>query len=541
MREKPRSGSSAQSSKNTEAEDEATGSGDKSKQPATTYVHGEMLIGAIAALAMRDSFTEAVEIILGTNRLPGPRLESLVQQLFAKPALRNKLQDKVKTYVRKLEAARLLSRPTALGLHLNNLANDRRDKHIQGIYESISEGLLGSQPWITLQESAVSPQTPVHLSEMTWSLFMTAFMRCRRTDLAGAVWDDMQKLGITPGVQIWNSLIDGYVELGDVEKAINTWNLMISQGCNPDALTYRAMLQALFNSHRSVDAMHRFREFEQNSARLAPAEDGVRLVVYNTVLSGLLWCKQEEEARSVLREMETRGPKPDIISINTFLKYYAAKGELNQLAATLDAIEPAGLKGDVFTFSIVLSALLKVRDDAADTVIKLMQKQGLEPNTATLSAIIDHLMKTQTAESFKTAFKILARMESNEFANAAPNEVTYTSMLASLHRADWLDSDTAREYTRIIWDKITSRRVQPSRVTYHVLLKACLDGSSAGGTQEALRYFRDMVSRRVRVTADTWYILLHKLMKRQEWEIAIVMAREMEDSGFEPNPALADI
>ncbi|OCH94789.1 hypothetical protein OBBRIDRAFT_747179 [Obba rivulosa] len=538
MQEKHRAGLPAETSEDGEPEGRDIEASDELKQTASTHVHGDILLCAITAWAMRDEFLEAIQTTLQTTtRLSSFKVGPFLRQLPNDRALR----DKVEMFVRRLELARLLARPTAFGLHLNNMANDRNEKIIQSFYESISEGVLGPQPWIAVQESAVSPQMPIYLSEATWSSFLTAFMRCRRTDLAGAVWNDMQKLGVTPGVLTWNALIDGYADLGDVEKALNSWNLMLSQGGRPDALTYRAVIRALFSSYRAVDAMRRFREFEKNLQELGPPEDAVLLVVYNTVLNGLLWSNQVQEARSLFRDMQARGPKPDIVSFNTFMKYYATKGELKELAAMLEAIEPAGLKGDVFTFSIVLSALLKVRNDAADVVIKLMRRQGLQPNTATLSAIIDNLMKAQTPESFKAALQLLSKMELNEFPDVVPNEVTYTSILASIHRSDWLDPQTAKEYTESIWNKMVLRYVQPSRVTYHVLLKACLDGESAGGTQEALKYFRDMVTRRVHVSGDTWYIILHRLMKRDELELALALLREMEDSGFEPGNALTDL
>lgn len=530
---------SASSSADGQDGDGEGNTSDEAERTASIHVHGDLLLSAITAWAMRDAFMEAVQTTSRiSTRLPSSRTSVFIRHLPDDRALR----EKVETYTRRLETARLLARPTAFGLHLNNLANDRNDKAILSIYGALVEGLMGPEPWISAKESETSPDKPLRLLESTWSSFMTAFMKCRRTDLAAGVWNDMHKLGVTPGVLTWNALIDGYSDIGDNEKAVGSWNLMQSQGCKPDALTYRAVIRALFSAHRPVDAMQKFHDFESYLRQAGPLEDSVVLVVYNTAISGLLWNNQESEARAILQGMQqARGPKPDIVTFNTFMKYHATKGDLKALADLVDAIEPAGLKGDVFTFSIVLSALLKVRNDAADIVIKLMKKQGLQPNTATLSAIIDHLMKTQTQESFKTALQLLSKMESNEFEDAAPNEVTYTAILASIHRSDWLDPATTKEYRKVIWDKLLLRNIQPNRVTYHVLLKACLENESPESVQEALRYFRDMVARRVHVSGDTWYIILYRLMKREEWELALELVREMEESGFEPGNALLDL
>ncbi|OBZ78796.1 hypothetical protein A0H81_00854 [Grifola frondosa] len=286
----------------------------------------------------------------------------------------------------------------------------------------------------------------------------------------------------------------------------------------------------------------RFRAFEQEfrNSKLRP-DDSTVIVVYNTVLHDLLLTHQEAEAQSILLKIEADGPKPDIITYNTFLAYYAKKGDLRALANTLKALGPAGVVGDVFTFSTILSALIKVRSDAAQIMINFMKMQGVKPNTATLSTIIDYQMKQQTEQNFKMALELLTRMEQNEFEDAQPNEVTYTSILMGIHRGNWLDPKVAEEYGQLLWEKMRSRNIQPKRTTYNILIKACLENPESEGVQAALRYYNDMVKRRVFIANDTWYIIIRGLMDRKEWALAHEIVVDLRRSGLEPSSALSDL
>jgi hypothetical protein len=113
--------------------------------------------------------------------------------------------------------------------------------------------------------------------------------------------------------------------------------------------------------------------------------------------------------------------------------------------------------------------------------------------------------------------ELLQKMETNP--NAQPNDVTYTGILASLHR--WVSPNTvlAEECEKYVLKKMKERNIQPNRVTYHILIKACLENPEPEGLRRALGYYREMANRKISMNYDTWYVLLHGLISREEWAV----------------------
>ncbi|KAH9837047.1 uncharacterized protein C8Q71DRAFT_756615 [Rhodofomes roseus] len=507
------------------------------RSPAAKFVRSDIFLATITAFAMQNSFAGALRMALQTT-VRAPHKHTLPWLKL----LPDELRKRVEIFVRRLDAAKLLARPSALAKQFSNLTRDQALQAIQQLYRRIMEGLTGPDRWLTVSQTQKDADKLLVVPELTWPSFITAFMRCRRTDLVQKLWDDVTRLGIRPPLPMWTALIEGYAELKAPHDALSTWNLMLNQGVKPDALAYRAVIYASYHSGEVDDALKRFENFQHELPKMSPPpEEGTVLVVYNTILHGLLFYNRDEQARALLEHMLSKGPHPDIVTYNTFLRWYARNDQLKSLAEVLQMLEPTGLKGDVYTFSIVLSALMKVRDDAAQIMLNLMHRHGVQPNTATMTSIIDHQMKTQTEVGFRSAFDLLGRMERGEIEDAKPNDVTYTAMLTAIHRSDWLGKEVIDEYRQTMWDRMKDRGIRPKRATYNLLINACLDNQDPDGVQQAMRYYRDMTRKDGFIASDTWYILLRGLVRRREWAVANELVEDMRQRGFEAPGALAEL
>lgn len=530
----------ANAEQNSEADENGVGSSRQgsSQHVAANLVRGDVLLCAVTAYAMQDNFEGALLLAVQTmSRFSDDTLTEFLNILKDDPKLRRKVED----FARRLEVARLVSRPAALSRHIANLIRDNALTSLQKTYNGILAGLTGPDAWMTLKEDEKSAQKPVVVPEFIWPSFLTGFLRCRDTTFAEKLWDDALKLGVRPPISMWTALIDGYANMKAVNEAINSWDIMRTQGVKPDAMTYRAIIYALYHSGHMDEALKRFHAFQKDLPNISPPPlESEVLVVYNSAIHGLLFHFRDSEAREILDGMLAKGPKPDIVTFNTFIRYYGRAGKLKTLASMLQMLESAGVVGDVFTFSTVLSALLKVRDDAPRIVLNLMEKQGVKPNTATLTAIIDHQVKEQSEKALQTAMELLEKMERSVDPQAQPNEITYTSILTGIHRGTWLDRKVAREYRRTIWQKIDARGIKPVRTTFNTLIMACFDNPGAEGVQDAMQYYRDMLQRRVFPANDTWFILLHGLYKREEWALLQELVADLDNSGFTPAKAMVN-
>lgn len=501
-------------------------------------VRQEILLCEIAAYALKDDLRGALHAVLES----GVRVSYIAYGNFLRgPSLPSSLRRRIWSWEPRLGIGRLLSRNYSLTVQLANLIRDHANKSLERLYNGIIEELSNPDPWVTTKPSEVSERKPVLMPEFAWVSFLRGFLECRELNLAQQLWDDMNRFGVTPTVAVWTALIDGYASLRMADSADKAWKIMHEQGIKPDALAFRALIFGMFHSGLPDMAMMRFREFEQAIPRLSERDEDPILVVHNTVLHGLLFHAKVDEANKVLKKMQEHGPKPDIVSFNTFMRYHGRQGDYKAFASVLHQLDEHGLVGDEFTFSTLLTTLLKVRKDATEIMFGLMKKQGIQPNVAMYTSIIGHQVKQQTMSDFQAALDILQKMEQDESGTIQPNEITYTTFLTGTLRVGWLEAATAEEWIKDITERMRRRNITPKRATYHLLFRACLDNPEHRGVQNALWYYRDMMERRVVPDNSTWYILISGLMRRGERELAMELVDDVGRAGFVPSASLYNL
>ena len=120
--------------------------------------------------------------------------------------------------------------------------------------------------------------------------------------------------------------------------------------------------------------------------------------------------------------MVEHGPRPDIVSYNTFLWHYGCIGDMKGLMGVLWALKPASVQLDAHSFTTVLSALYEAgKQDAHTKNIEIMHMMGLQPNTMTYSTIVDFLVLQGGEEDFCKAGDLVQFMEQNLNKDTRPN------------------------------------------------------------------------------------------------------------------------
>jgi pentatricopeptide repeat protein len=489
-----------------------------------------VLLMVIAAHAMKESFVDALHTyVLETKiRIPQSALKENLSFLSSDPVLMNRVEE----YVRRLDTSRLFARPASFKNHMDSLVNSHAIDRIVKHYKSLLEGLAEPGAYLVTSPSAVTHSKPIYIAEAVWGYFLTAFLRCRRMDLAEKLWDDMFTHKFTPGVVAWTALFDGYDGLGKVEDTLAGWKTMLSQGVKPNAFTYRALVSVLCTARRPDEALKSLKVFEDNVSKGSVSSDSSDnpLPLYNTLIHGLLTNSREEDATAVLQRMQKAGPKPDLVTYNTFLRYFGRKADFIGLGLTLRRLTSDGLVGDAFTFTTILSALLKAgREDAEQITFDLAKKQNITPSVGFYTAIIDHQVRLQDPQNLKSALDILRRMEQDREIDI--NVVPYTSILAGIYRTHWAEPAVAEECKEYIQYRMNSKKIRPNRVTYHILIAACLENREPEGLQNALSLYREMRKRRLALSNDTWYIILHGLIERGQWALANEMIDDLRRVG----------
>ncbi|KAF9455031.1 hypothetical protein P691DRAFT_654809 [Macrolepiota fuliginosa MF-IS2] len=495
-----------------------------------------LLMAAVAAHAMKDSFRGALDVCLSTVvELDPPRTAAFLQMATGHDS---SLRNKLKQYLSRLQTAKLVSRPGVFTYQVGRWGSSRQIEALENLYGHITRGLSGPNTYLAADPALITEMKPVALTQVCWTALLTTFFKCERKDLAGKLWDDMTKHGAPPGISMWTALIDVYEQMRAADGALDAWHMMLEQGIKPDALSYRAIISALFKGRQPDQAMAMFDKYKK--AFPIADSDTHHLSVHNTVIHGLCLSGRTTMAEDLREHMQQHGPKPDIVSYNTFINYHGRRGHFQGIAATLRAMKDANLDGDVFTYTTVLSALLKAgKTNAADLVLALMSKQGVKRNVALYSALIDHQLREGGEKNFHAAMQMLQMMERDP--KNPPNEITYTSVISGLYRLGWMEPSDLMKWEADIMARVRQRGVPLGLPTYHLLLRNCLVYPHENGVHQALAYFEEMKRREIPILNKTWYIILAGMATRMEWDIGDKLVAEMYASGIHPTGPLLRI
>ncbi|KAF9513760.1 hypothetical protein BS47DRAFT_1295810 [Hydnum rufescens UP504] len=400
--------------------------------------------------------------------------------------------------------------------------------------------VASSSPWIAPTDTEGWNSDGRYLAAVTeplWSVILSGLMRANRKDLARSVWKLMDDLGVKRGTIVWNALLDGYGKAGQYEELKAVWDGMNQHHVPKDIFSYTSMISSLFQLRKSSEATLLFEEMRR--ALLHASTSGSLTVAYNAVIHGLLICAQPKIAQSVLEDMKIHGPKPDITTYNTFLRHYSRKRETAAFTAILRDIPTSGLQPDVVTFTMMLQLFIRSgKHQGVDRLNQAMSSMGVSPNVVSYSAIIDSVIRKGGESNMEAGLALLRQMEDR---GLAPNEVTFTAILAALRRDVSLTPAFVEHKREEIMNRMRQTGIHFNRVTFNVLIKACLERPGREGLTSAVDKYREMIGAGVNPTDDTFYMLLLGAWTRRQLDIGYDLVEEMERIGFVPQNAVAEL
>lgn len=222
-----------------------------------------------------------------------------------------------------------------------------------------------------------------------------AYTQMRLMRRAEQVLEIMPRIGHTPTVRTWTTLIRGSSRIGDADALDKFWSLMLANGISPDAAAYTARAFALVDLMRPQDAIkvlyemgnawQRSQQKSQASAaapskalqsKTAPSSSSdsevnqaprPTVAVGNAVIAGIAGRRQLPYAKyvpEVLRWMGKFGLSPDIQTFNPLIKSAIAKGDLAESMTLLKQMKERGIPansetGRALVFGFMRSDALK--------------------------------------------------------------------------------------------------------------------------------------------------------------------------------------
>ncbi|EYU39754.1 hypothetical protein MIMGU_mgv1a001778mg [Erythranthe guttata] len=210
---------------------------------------------------------------------------------------------------------------------------------------------------------------------------------------------------LNPDLCTYNSLIHVLCLLGKVKDALIVWEeLKASSGHEPDAFTYRILIQGCCKSYRINEAVKIFSEMQYNGIK-------TETVVYNSLLDGLLKSRKLVEACNLFEKMA----------------------------------DDDGARATCWTYNILIDGLYKNgRAEAAYTMFCDLKRKGNNFIDGVSYSIV--VLQLCREDQLEEAVRLVEEMEARGFV---VDLVTITSLLSALYRrGQWDSTEGLMKYIR---------------------------------------------------------------------------------------------
>jgi pentatricopeptide repeat protein len=154
-------------------------------------------------------------------------------------------------------------------------------------------------------------------------------------------------------LKVYNSFIGVFSKSGMLEKAVEVFDLIESNGLIPNVVTYNTMIGA-YSVHEKLDkAEEMFASIKKEG--LSPDEASYTAMIYAYTNSG-----QMDKAVGLFVSMKKDGMKPDVRSFGALLDCYAKWGKflyMGQMTSILNEMREASIEPDIHIWNIILDGL----------------------------------------------------------------------------------------------------------------------------------------------------------------------------------------
>lgn len=275
----------------------------------------------------------------------------------------------------------------------------------------------------------------------------------------------------------------------------------------PDKVTYTSTINAWVSHQDPMRASQKadalLREMEQLS--LTQAEKGPDIIAYTTVLTAMAKAGDPNAAKDILQRMDKYGKEPPNVHFCNALIHLFAKSNTDGGTAesVLRSMEMQGLQPDKITYSAVISTYAN-HGDATKAVQLLDELQGkweqsgrkemFLPNSQIFLSVLNALRNSQAPDALDKAFQLLGRLkalyEANQHdPNLEPNRIIYSQFFQIICHSN--DAERAAKLaTDILEDmkmmhQLGYANVEPDATIYAYVVNTLTKSGSIHAAEQA--------------------------------------------------------
>eukprot|EP00993_Chasmostoma_nieuportense_P007638 NODE_906_length_1773_cov_42.927096_g850_i0.p1 GENE.NODE_906_length_1773_cov_42.927096_g850_i0~~NODE_906_length_1773_cov_42.927096_g850_i0.p1 ORF type:complete len:520 (+),score=106.24 NODE_906_length_1773_cov_42.927096_g850_i0:54-1613(+) len=282
----------------------------------------------------------------------------------------------------------------------------------------------------------------------------------------------------------------------------------------PPTRTELTHLKSLFSGGRSKQALELFHHTKHANA--------LPITFYTSAIKACGTLGDCQQALNILREMQQKGPTPDVFIWSAVIGVCSKVGELNLASKLLEGMKAEGVEPNVVTYQSLISTCAKVGGQLswALELLKEMQEKGISADFRTYSALISSCEKTGQLHKALELFQAMRK------EGIKPDTITYSALISTCEKARHLPK--ALE----LFEEMQKEGIKPDTVTYSALISTC---EKAHHLPKALELFEEMRKEGIKPNTVTYNALISTCEKTRHLPKALDLFEEMLKEGIKPD------
>ncbi|XP_010528389.1 PREDICTED: pentatricopeptide repeat-containing protein At5g39350-like [Tarenaya hassleriana] len=280
------------------------------------------------------------------------------------------------------------------------------------------------------------------------------YMKCNRMDEARFVFDRMENRDVIS----WTSMINGYIEDGDLKNALDLCRLMQFEGVKPNAVTIASLVSACGSACELKDGqcLHGWAirqmvdsEIIIETALISMYSKCKRIDLCFKVLSGAsekqtgTWsaiiaaCVQNQlmrEALELFKRMRREDVEPNIATLNGVLPAFAVVADMRQAMDIHCYLTKSGFMSSIEASTCLIDVYSKCGSlESAHKIFDAIPRKYKCKDVVLWSALISGYAIHSDGPNALMVFREMLR------SGVKPNEVTFTSVLHACSHTGLVD------------------------------------------------------------------------------------------------------
>lgn len=308
-------------------------------------------------------------------------------------------------------------------------------------------------------------------------------------------------------------LIQALTEAGASDQAVECLDTMVSEGLQPNVISYAAAMAA---SREKPQVVMKLLE-RMKSEGCVP-----NTIVLTTAINSLSreGGQFTDMAYAILADMEANGPEPNIYTYNTVTRAFAEQGRLDEALDVLKSIKRRGLRPDRFTFTTLLMAAGRNKcSGRVNEILTIMKQAGVQPDEIAYGAAIDAHRRSNNS---LLAVECLHEMYRS---NIEPTAAHYNLVLRTLRAENYVD-----KMFKMVLAISNKEGARINANTFELVIESLLEVDK---WKEALLLLKTMEKMSFQPSLDTYVALCEKLEKAREYKAVLALYRAMVAQGFD--------